>query len=346
MTTDVLEGTDIARSNSYRPGLIDRVLQIVDRLPGPAYGWWAAVGIALAVIGHILVWMSTERPLGVIHDDIATPALIFAWFAWLTHTLNRVATVSFDEFRPVLGDPGSEHKYRYQLTHIHDGRAVLAAVIAVAVVSFAYYVGVRPLRVPAPAEIERISSPLWGLTAAALGVVVLHTLTQNRLVSRLSAVARNVDIFKPGPINAFSRLTVVSAIGLILFVIAFVLFSPEQPIAYIIQEAIVMAIAVASFVLPLRIMHNRLVVEKARLLAESQDRLKAVLTRIHEQVDANQLDRAEQLHHTLTAVLAERDVLAKLHTWPWSAGTFRGFASALLLPILLIMFTQFVDRLL
>lgn len=346
MTTEVLEGTGIAGANYDRLGLIDRILLFVDRLPGPAYAWWAAVGIALAVFGHILVWMSTQRPLGVIHDDIATPAVLFAWFAWLTHTLNRVATVSFDEFRLVLGDPGSEQRFRYQLTHIEDGRALLAAVTAVAVVSFAYYVGVRPLRVPAPAEIERISSPLWGLTAAALGVVVLHTLTQNRLVSRLSAVARNVDIFKPGPINAFSRLTVVSATGLILFVVVFVLFSPTQPIAYIIQEATVLAIAVASFVLPLRIMHNRLELEKARLMSASQDRLKAVLMRIHEQVDANELDHAEQLNHTLTAVLAERDVLAKLHTWPWSAGTFRGFASALILPILLIVFTQFVDRLL
>jgi hypothetical protein len=33
------------------------------------------------------------------------------------------------------------------------------------------------------------------------------------------------------------------------------------------------------------------------------------------------------------SVDGEREILGKLPTWPWSAGTIRGFGSALLLPI-------------
>ena len=327
-----------------RRGVLDRLLAFIDRLPGPAAAWYLGIGVALGVLGHAMVWASTERPPGVIYHDVAMPALIFAWFAWLAHTLNKVATASFNEFRPALGEPESEDTYRRRLTSINDRYAIVAAVVAVAIVSFAYYVGVRPLREATPADLERVSAPLWGLASMALGIVVLHTITQLRLVSRLSAAARNVDIFKPAPINAFARLTAVSAIGLIAFVAAFILYSPKQPIAYVIQESALLVVAAASFALPLRVMHNRLVAEKLRLMSESQDRLKLVLGRIHQAVDADDLGRAEPLRQTLTAVLSERDVLARLHTWPWSAGTFRGFASALILPIALILFTQVIDR--
>ncbi|HUR15693.1 MAG TPA: hypothetical protein VMZ33_00280, partial [Candidatus Limnocylindrales bacterium] len=142
-----------------------------------------------------------------------------------------------------------------------------------------------------------------------------------------------------------SKLTAVGALGLIAFVVAYMLYTPDQPIAYVIQESLLLAVAVGSFVLPLRVMHDRLVAEKKRLLGDAQERLKQVLARIHVAVDANDLQPAEQLHHTLTVVLAEIEVLNKLHTWPWSTATIRGFGSALLLPIALIVFTQFIDHL-
>jgi hypothetical protein len=325
-------------------GVIDRLLLAVDRLPGPAWLAYLALGVTLAVIGHIVVVaVSAGRPLGLFHD-VAMPALLFAWFAWLIHALNVVARRTFDEFRPALGQPEAEAGYRQALTTIDDRWAVVAAIVANVVVSIAYYVGVRPFRENVVPGVELVSTPLWGLTAAVLGVVVWHTIRQLRLVSHLSAVARNVDIFKPQPINAFARLTAVGALGLIAFVVAFVLYSPAQPLAYVIQESFVLAIAAASFVLPLRVMHSRLAGDKARLESASQERVKQMLERIHASVDADDLGRAEQQREALSALLAERDVLARLHTWPWSVSTFRGFASALLLPILLIVLSQVIER--
>jgi hypothetical protein len=322
----------------------DRVLRLIDRLPGPALVTWAVIAIALVVIAHVIVWLSTNRPLGVVHHDITVPALMIGWLGWLLHTLNRVADRTFDEFRPALGDPDSEDVYRHSLSSIPDRYAVIAAVVSVIVVSVAYYVGINPIREPGPPEVERIATPLWGATAALIGIVVLHTVRQLVVVRRLSAVARKVDIFKPEPLNALARLTAVGAIGLIVFVVAFVLYTPDQPIAYIIQEAFLLAIAAASFVMPLGVLHERLVTEKNRLASASQDRLKGVLERIHATVDSNDLGEAERLNLTLRSVLSENEVIGKLHTWPWSAGTFRGFASALLLPVVLIVVTQVIDR--
>jgi predicted PurR-regulated permease PerM len=122
-------------------------------------------------------------------------------------------------------------------------------------------------------------------------------------------------------------------------------FSPEQEIAYIVEESLLLLVAVGSFVLPLNVMHGRLAVEKTRLKSESQDRLKRVLDQLHGAVDNADLSQADQINDLLAAARAEQQVIEQLHTWPWSASVFRGFASALLIPIALIVLSQVVDRL-
>jgi len=345
LTTEVIEA-DARADEERKPGFIDRFLRFVDRLPGPAAAWYLMFGIALALVAHAAFWASATFPVGTMSTNVLLPAFAIAWFGWLLSTLNRVARDTFDEFRPALNDAASEEGYRRRLTSIRDRDAILAGLATLAVIAVMYYGFVRQSRLKLPIEIESeiFSAPLWGAMGFVLGIVVLHTIVQLRLVSHLSEVAGNVDIFKPSPINAFSRLTAVSALGLIAFVVAYMLYTPDQPVAYVVQEAALLAVAVASFVLPLRVMHNRLVVEKKRLLGDAQERLKTVLARIHAAVDANDLSISEQLNHALTSVRSEIDVLEHLKTWPWSTATIRGFISALLLPIALIVFTQVVSK--
>lgn len=137
-----------------------------------------------------------------------------------------------------------------------------------------------------------------------------------------------------------------STIALLGFVTLFVLGSPSQTTAYLVPESGVTIIAVLAFVLPLRVMHSRLSAEKEALQADDQTRLKAVLGRLHEAVESDNLTRADQLEKTLNAVLAERELLNRLPTWPWTTGTFRGVASAVLLPIVIFILTRAIDRLL
>ena len=346
MTADVIESTDRVATAAPRRGVIDRFLEWVDRLPGPAAIAYLVLGIVLALVAHLVFWASSTYPVGDVRLNVLLPAFAIAWFGWLLYTLNRVGRETFDEFRPALGDPDSEDGYRRRLTSIRDRDAILAGLATLAVIAVMFYGFVRQSRAQIPIEIESVSAPLWGVASFVLGILLLHTIMQLRLVSHLSAVARNVDIFKPAPINAFARLTAVSALGLIAFVVAYMLYTPDQPFPYVVQEIALLAVAVASFVLPLRVMHGRLLVEKRRLLGDAQERLKAVLERIHAAVDRNDLAASEPLRNALESVRAEIDVLDHLRTWPWSTATIRGFVTALLLPIGLIVFSQVVTKLL
>jgi hypothetical protein len=50
------------------------------------------------------------------------------------------------------------------------------------------------------------------------------------------------------------------------------------------------------------------------------------------------------LHDTLASLIAERELIAKLSPWAWSVGTIRGFASALVLPIVIWTITRVLER--
>jgi hypothetical protein len=63
-------------------------------------------------------------------------------------------------------------------------------------------------------------------------------------------------------------------------------------------------------------------------------------------VDARDLPRAEGMQKLLASQLSQRDVLARLPTWPWSSGTLRGFATTLLLPVIVFLIPRGVIELL
>jgi hypothetical protein len=282
------------------------------------------------------------------------PTLILAYFLWLLHLLNRVAGSSFDAFRPALGGTTDEQEhYRLALTSIPDRVAVVTVIVVEVVFSLSILGTDLSPRRPTPVAIEFVIGILYALVMAVIGLLIVHDIRQLRLVSRLSALAANVDIFKPAPVTAFSRLTAVTALGILAFVALLVLTIPvavaiasESVLPGEIASATAMTLlAVASFVLPLRVMHGRLLEQKLNLLDSAQDRLKVLLGRISDAVDTDDLSNADELNKTLSSVLAQRDVLAKLPTWPWSAGTFRGVATAVLLPVVIFVITRLIDQL-
>ena len=46
----------------------------------------------------------------------------------------------------------------------------------------------------------------------------------------------------------------------------------------------------------------------------------------------------------MTSLMGERDVVAKLPTWPWQAGTLGGVVGAILLPIGLWLVTRLLEK--
>ncbi|MGH2537351.1 MAG: hypothetical protein ACRDHL_08165 [Candidatus Promineifilaceae bacterium] len=179
-----------------------------------------------------------------------------------------------------------------------------------------------------------------------LGLYAYRTMHQLRLVNRLHRQATRINLLQPAPIHAFSALTARTGGGLILFSLYLVALNATQGLDAGSIGAIVLTVLLggASFILPLLGMHERLVAEKGRLLAEANRRLEAIFAELYGRVDADDLESMAEVNDAMASLVLGRDLLAKLSTWPWQAGTLRGFISAAVLPILLWLAIATLER--
>jgi hypothetical protein len=103
--------------------------------------------------------------------------------------------------------------------------------------------------------------------------------------------------------------------------------------------------AVACFVLPLKGMHDRIVLEKKRLRAEVNTRLEAAIQQIYRRADTQDLTGIDQLHQLLASLITAREVVDKIPTWPWDLGALTGFLSAFLLPFVIRVIIEVLENL-
>jgi hypothetical protein len=173
-----------------------------------------------------------------------------------------------------------------------------------------------------------------------------HTLRQLRLVNRTVKMVREFDLFLLEPVYAFSALTSRTGVAWVIMISLTLLIAPIEaaPFPTFALLAVQLILAVAAFVLPLRTVNSRLVAEKRRLLAELDQRVKGTLASLHRCFDTHSLAEVTQLNSALVGLGAERDILARIPTWPWRAGMLTGFLSIVVLPILLFILQLVLAR--
>ena len=326
-------------------GLVDRALAAVERLPGPAEAWFVAAGCVLALIGHGVLWISGTYAFGQLNSEVIIASVLAGAFLALSAFMKRTADAAFEDFRPALSDPSREEAERQRLLAIPDRAFVVAAVAMAILTNTLYLVLVKPTEAPRPPLAELVVAATWLFFAIVFGLVIGQTLIQLRSVRHLSEVARNIDVLNSGPVDALSRVTAVGAVGMLVFITVANLGVPATASAYVGLDVFVIVFALAAFLLPLQVMHRRLSRQKADLLAASAERLRKVLDALHRAVDSHDFTTADGLNKMVASAIAERDLLTRLSTWPWTSTTIRGFGSALLLPVVIFVITRSIDRL-
>ena len=342
---------ELAAARPYAPSWLHALHSAIAALPGPA--WLAFVGVGL-LVGLFTQVQFTENGTNQ-PNTLYIPSLYWAFMGgsilWSVGAFQRLAERAFDAFRPALvADEPSAAKLRYELAVIPaQGSAVL--LVGSALVTAAAFV-----LAPEDAGVVGLSPPILVgafLTQALAGGVMFtlayQLLRQMRLIRGALADA-SVDLFRPGPLQALSRITARTGLGLVVIIGSSVLVLPPPPdlTSLLVNWApflvVPPAIAAIAFLVPLSGMHERLEDEKARLLGEAEDRLRLVLDDLNHDVDAKDLSRADGLSKQLASMVQQRDLIAKLPTWPWSSGTFRAFVTAILLPLFLFIIQRLLTQ--
>lgn len=336
----------------YAPSWIDRFVAWLEGLPGPAFVAYAVLMAMSIIVSNSQNWLSGLAPVGELTVFQTFWGVFTVLFVWTWSHLNRVAGQALTAFLPAIS-PGRVNleRARVELTTMPK-RPALALLIFSIPFTFLYYaadpvasavVGLSPVALLLRGTFE-------GLFTAIMLCLIVQVFRQLRQVRRLHAEADRIDLFHQAPLHAFSRLTAQTGMALIAVPVLGYAANPAS------LEGATMALwapwlvgfplaGVLVFIAPLLGMHERLARAKADLQGSAEERLQAILGELNRDVDAVDLSRADGLQKTLGSVLQQRDVLARLSTWPWSTGTLRAFVSAILLPLGLFMVQRVLSQL-
>lgn len=325
---------------------VDRSQVMAGRAPGGPWSVYLvlvpAIALALATIGLL-----ADDPASLDRQRLAYgayPAFTLALMDWL----DRVAARALQAFRPALpDDPALVHRHLAALTSLpaRPTAAVTLGFAAVSVVGMALdpvgrgLSGLAPGVVAARAVVDAIG-------IAILGVLVYHTIHQLRAVVRVQADATRTDLFRPGPLYAYSGLTAQTGIGL-LAIPAYGLLTDVggwSSVESVLFISAVMVAAVGSFTLPLMGINRRIRSSRDALAADVGDRLHRAMLELHGRLDARDDAGVVAADHAVAALTREWDLVERLPTWPWRATTLRAFVSALLVPLVLWLATHALER--
>lgn len=331
----------------FAPSWQNRFLNLLSRLPVPKFLVFVLITAVVTLANHLAPWAEGKLPWGTI-DPVQFNFLIWVLVALAAGDYFLGAAGSaLDRFRPALSvDDETFARWRYEFTHVplRTGWLIagLGALFSIWGVSFS-----------APYQRTGASGVVMYLIALLMfGMVFFffHFLWRMlRMTVDFYDRVDRINIFHLQPLYAFSGLT--SAVG-IFFILAGILsyltnivLNPTPQVGgFVFFTVVNLTLAIAAFILPLGGIHRKLQAAKQRAAAENDRRLEEAYQELHRRSDRVELAGMSDFHHQIEALFEFRREIKALSTWPWGPGTLRNFITALLLPIVLWVIQQLLQR--
>jgi hypothetical protein len=332
----------IVEPERHRVSWVDRLTEAVDRSPLPP---WLVYPLIFAVLLSVLVALA--GPLVTEYFPIYFLAAVWAVFPLaLMHHLDRVSARALDQFRPVcdLNDVEAG-RLRLELTTMPAAPTAVASLAGAAFIWF-FYLTNRGLFDPI------LGSPLQFVVGmgvntfcfALLAVLLYHTVRQLRMVSRIYARLQRLDLFNLSPLYGFAALTARTSIAWAVALYFSLALNPSLLESGVAMGAVLLqaSLVLGTFAWPLFGIHRRIVQEKERATVRVGESLQRAIAELNRRSASMDLAEMDALNKMILSLIASREVLGKVPTWPWSPGTPAAVGTALLLPVALFV----IERLL
>lgn len=344
------ETTAKGRRRPYRPSFIDRVNRWVDGLAVRNWIFFSAFAAILILIQVLLLWLGGGLQLIELLPVIVFNGLYSPFLLGLFSLLDTQAKASLQTMRSILNmsEPAFEEA-RYTLSSMPPWPTLLAGLLMLAVVIIMEQVWVTPVRY---ASIERLSvfSAVFQIidksSAFLFGVFVYHTIRQLHLVNSINRRHVRISLYDQQPLQAFSRLTATTAVGLVVGVYVWLLINPDllgDPLIFAFV-GVSTVLAVSVFALPLYGVHRRMEEEKDKLLHAQDLKFEAIFAEFDKAFDSGHEDVLNRLNGTIASLEIQQNRIKAMATWPWKPETAQFTLTAITLPLILAVLQFLVER--
>ncbi|MEW5990848.1 MAG: hypothetical protein AB1736_05810 [Chloroflexota bacterium] len=335
-----------------RSGPLSRVLQW--QLAMPVRAWLLIGGLLVFQVAwaHAVLWASGRLALGSL-DRAAIVLAVYGPFALAALAIsNRAGQRALVSFWPATGWPEAVRS-QWADRFTHGPAKIEWAALLVGVSGGLLALAASPASVLGEPEgraaVFLAYAPAFVLGYGMLPPALVITLRWLGLVARIHREASAIDPFDRAPIYAFSRLTVLPGLAYAAATYYSVTVNAAfqagnlPSLAFL---ATAMLFSIAAFVAPLWGIHTRLAGAKDELSLDVERRVSRVAAELYGRIDAGDFASTPALNDTLTGLMTLRHRVSRVPTWPWPPQLFRGFVSALLLPIVVFVASRLIDSLL
>ncbi|MQC25895.1 MAG: hypothetical protein DWG76_00380 [Chloroflexi bacterium] len=331
----------------YSPSWVDRFTDWIESLPIPIWAFYVILYLIAAISLNVASWINGAHPWGEpsfaqFYNAIWLPLALF-----VIHNTDRVAHHALDRFGPLVDDKAAKlDDIRYQMTTMPARTVLWISIIAVLLLTFGalqdpelivYELTDGPIH-----PITWILSALFGITSYSMApLMIYHSIRQLNLVTKAYALMDTVNVFHQQPLYAFSGLTMRTALFLVGQVyITYVggnLVDPSSAEGAInlVLSIVIIPLSIVVVLLPLWGIHQRLADAKGNVLEANSIQLEKTQTKLYAALNKGNYAEIDGLDRGLSSLYKVREQVKSLPTWPWAAGTFRNFLSAIFIPMLL-----------
>lgn len=334
----------------FPPSWIDRFTRWLDSLRLPYILVVVLFYLMFVLASHILEWVYKDRAWWSFSYELFVYSLFTAEVLYFLRFIARDASNALDEFRPLLNlDEGEIERIRYRLTVLPARRVLYVTLLGIV---FGIYMGFST-QVFLSGPVELSMALIWDVSGFLIADVlallfVYRIIVQMRTVNGLYSSAVDLDLFDLSPVYALSAHTARISFILVFMIYSNLLLTPGSiriP-SNLITTIVISVIAFIAFLLPLRGVNRRLVAKKKEILSEINRRIKTAFSRLEHDFDNSNLREMDALGRALSNLQDQKTFIEAIPTWPWRPAALRGFLSAMVLPIVIWLVQQILDRVL
>jgi hypothetical protein len=334
----------------YEPSWIDRLTDWVETLPIRGWVFYVELALILILVQMLLLWLDGAQQAAeilpvIIYNGVATPYVLA-----LIHLLDHQAVVALKAMGPALELTDSEiDRYQYELSTMPPRPTVIAGLVTAALVILAEQLWMVPIRYGVLDQLPVFNVGFQivdKLSAILFGSLLYHSVRQLRLVNAINSTGVRINLFHLRPLQAFSRLTSSTAVGLVAFFYIWMLINPEllSDPGMIGLTLALTVLAVVVFVWPLFGIHQRMDMEKQRMLQALDLGFEDAFSRFNSGLRDDDHAELDRLNGVIASLEIQHSRVQDIPTWPWRPRTIGPLLAAIVLPLALELFLFFVEQ--
>lgn len=336
--------------SAYRRSWVDHLIDWIEQLPGPSWLFYVGLWAVLVIVEWAIQTAGGKGGLPAPFNLVFLGSAPFTLA--MIHLTDRLAGQALTRFRPTLDCTEVEYATAYfRITNMPMLPVMVASIVGIAI-SVALLVFV-PLsfRVQLSNFVDTPLSIAFNYLVSLIlfimaSIGIYHIRHHYETIRQLLHLYTNVNLFNLGPIYAFSNVSAVTAIALVVISYSWFMTAPDllsQPatVPFFVGYFIV---AVLVFLLPLLEVHGLLADEKERLLTETSARLQALTDELFRRVDSGEITDMDNLNKAMATIELEYQVLKRVPTWPWQPEILRAVIIAVLFPLVVWLLQSVLQR--